>query len=91
MNISELDFKPHSAGMRGTAATIFFPNGYGASVVTGAMFYTSENAPYELAVLKGSEGDSDLTYDTPITSDVLGHLTALEVEETLDKIKNLGE
>lgn len=51
MKVSELEFNPHSAGLGGTAAQVTFDNGYGASVITGSMFYTSTVSPYELAVL----------------------------------------
>jgi len=89
MKVSDLDFKPHSAGMGGTMASVFFDNGFGASVVTGDMFYTSSGHPYELAVLKGVKGDSGLTYDTSITDDVLGHQTEEEIDEVLKRISEL--
>jgi hypothetical protein len=87
MDISKLNFKPHDIGIGGTHATIEFDNGYGASIVTGPMFYTSDHRPYELAVLHNGK----LTYDTPITEDVLGYLVAAEVESTLDEIAALPE
>lgn len=61
-----------------------FANGYGASVIDDG--YGSPAQPYELAVL-GPDGS--LCYDTPITDDVLGWLTAEEVAETLAKIEAL--
>jgi uncharacterized small protein (DUF1192 family) len=60
-----------------------FPNGYGASVINDG--YGSEQGHFELAVLKGDH----LTYETPITDDVLGWLTAAEVEQKLDEIAAL--
>ncbi len=81
----KLKFKPHSGGMGGTSAKVKFDNGYGASVITGSMFYTSDSHPYELAVLKGGE----LCYDTPLTSDVIGHLTEDAVQTLLLQIKEL--
>lgn len=81
----ELEFKPHGAGMGGTHARIDFENGYGASVITGRMFYTSPRKPYELAVFK----DGSLCYDTPITDDVIGYLTEKEVNGYLNQIKQL--
>ena len=62
-----------------------FPNGYGASVINDG--YGSELGHFELAVLK----DGHLTYETPVTDDVLGWLTAEEVETTLDTIAALTE
>ena len=85
MNIEDLDFEPHPAGMGGVRAVVNFPNGFSASVVSGEFFYSTEDKPYELAVLR----DGDITYDTPITDDVLGYLTADEVEAVLDQIAAL--
>ncbi len=64
---------------------IKFKNGYEASVISGKYAYTDSEHPYELAVLK----DGELCYDTPITDDVIGHLTADEVGEILEKIELL--
>lgn len=71
--------------MGGTRATIDFPNGYGASVITGSMFYTDDEHPYEVAVT-----DKDgLCYSTPITDDILGYLTQEDVEALLVQISEL--
>lgn len=64
---------------------IGFKNGYEASVISGKYTYTDKEHPYELAVLKNGE----LCHDTPITNDVIGHLTADEVGEILEKIEAL--
>lgn len=69
----------------GTQWKFVFDNGYGASVINDG--YGSESGLYELAVL-GPSGD--LTYDTPITSDVLGFLNESEVADALDKIAALS-
>lgn len=61
-----------------------FPNGFGASVIDDG--YGADEGLYELAVL-GPGGH--LTYDTPITDDVLGYLTEEQVTETLAKIEAL--
>ena len=62
-----------------------FPNGYGASVLNSTYSHGGEAGLYELAVLK----DSDICYSTPITNDVIGHLTAEEVTELLREIEVL--
>lgn len=65
-----------------------FENGYGASVITDG--YGSDRGLFELGVIKFDGADSyHLTYETPITSDVLGYLTAEEVQENVDKIAAL--
>lgn len=61
-----------------------FDNGYGASVVNHSFSYGTE-----LAVLKWDGKDFELTYDTPITGDVIGHLTESGVAELLERISNL--
>ena len=67
----QLNFKEHPHWSDGAQARIFFNNGYGASVVQGGHAYTSKGFPYELAVLVGDKNRFKLTYDTPITDDVL--------------------
>jgi hypothetical protein len=85
MKVSDLVFKEHPSKGFDTIATHTFPNGYGASIITGQNAYSSETAPYELAVLHNSK----ITYDTPLTGDVLGYLTEDEVNEYLLKIEQL--
>lgn len=68
----------------GTQRLYRFPNGYGASVVHHAYSYGQE-----MAVLKFDGDEWDLTYETPITNDVIGHLSDGEVERLLDRIKAL--
>lgn len=63
-----------------------FDNGYGASVVKHDFSYGGKNGKYELAVL---DKDGSLCYDTPITEDVVGHLTMGEVENLLAEISYL--
>ena len=67
----------------------FYPNGYGASIVKHSFSYGNSQGLWELAVIKGTEGDWNICYDTHITSDVLGFLSEAEVEETLVSIQNL--
>ena len=89
MRFENLKWEVHSAGIGGTQAKVFFENGYGASVVFGPMFYSNGQDTYELAVVKGVEGKWDLTYETPITDDVIGYLTEDEVTDKLAQIENL--
>ena len=83
MTFEELPWKVREDGM-GNQAIVRFPNGYGASVIDGPMFYT-QGGTYELAVLD----EHGLCYTTPITSDVLGRLSKEEVTATLQQIEAL--
>jgi len=89
--------RPHPVGF-GVQKIYRFENGYGASVVrfkcsTGDYgSYTVDETEWELAVLR-FEGkditDFDLEYSTPITDNVLGHLSDSEVDEILGQIERL--
>lgn len=62
-----------------------FENGYGCSIVQHSFSYGHEDGLWELAVLT----EKGLCYTTPITDDVLGYLSETEVDEIVDKIKQL--
>jgi hypothetical protein len=67
-------------------------NGFGASVVRfttsyGGGSYGADSGKWELAVL---DPTGNLTYDTPITSDVIGWLDEDAVSETLLAIAGLA-
>lgn len=87
MKFSDLEFVTHPAGLGGKAARAYFPNGYGASVIRSSFSYGGPLGLYELAVLKGN----NLCYDTPITDDVLGHLTKQDVTRLLGEIEALPQ
>lgn len=70
----------------GRARVSDFGNNYGVSVITGFGAYSSENKPYELAVLFKNE----LCYTTEITDDVIGWLDEEEVSEIMIKIQKLN-
>ena len=61
-------------------------NGYGASIIQTSYSYGGKDGLWELAVL---DSDGKITYNTAITNDVLGYLSEEEVNQTLEKIKNL--
>lgn len=67
----------------------FTGNDYGASVVRHRYSYGGRDGLWELAVIKWHGEEYELTYDTPITDDVLGYLTEEEVVESLIQIKAL--
>jgi hypothetical protein len=93
---NDLEFKEHTGYKQGKSATMFFPNGYGVSVVrfrlsNGKSYssYTSDETEWELAVLKGTPESATIAYDTPITDDVIGHITDNEVTEIMEKVQKL--
>jgi len=84
--------RSHPAGMGGVQKLFRFPNGYGASVVQFQYSYGGDEGLWELAVIRYSgEGDDSfsLAYDTPITNDVLGHLSEQDVDALLEKVAAL--
>ena len=84
--------RPHPAGMGGVQKLFRFPNGYGASVVQFPYSYGGDSGLWELAVIRYSGEDDDafsLAYDTPITDDVLGHLSERDVDALLDQVAAL--
>ena len=82
----DLEFNEHPNHLGGVQAVITFDNGYGASVVCTPHTYGGDRGLYELAVL-GKDGH--LTYDTPITSDVIGYLRDIDVTDVMEKIQQL--
>jgi len=70
----------------GTQRIYKFPNGYGASVIRHKGSYGFKSGLWELAVLDSSGA---LCYSTPITNDVIGHLTDEEVILKLNEIRGL--
>ena len=69
-----------------------FPNNYGASVIQNEVSYGGDKGLYEIAVIKyHSDNDEDwsITYDTPVTSDVIGYLGQDKIEGYLLQIKAL--
>lgn len=63
-----------------------FPNGYGASVICNPYSFGGDEGLWEIAVL---DENGHITYETPITADVIGYLNDDEVIEILNKIKEL--
>ena len=82
---NDLQFKQHRE-LNGVVARITFDNGYGASVVKHEYSYGGKDGLYELAVL---DKDGELTYDTPITNDVIGYLREIDVTDVMEKIQQL--
>ena len=84
--------RPHPAGMGGVQKLFRFPNGYGASVVQFPGSYGGDDGLWEMAVIRYKGEDIDtfsLAYDTPITDDVLGHLTERDVDVLIEQVAAL--
>jgi hypothetical protein len=63
-----------------------FENGYGVSVVSHTYSYGGKDGLFEIAVL---DKDGNLTYDTPVTNDVIGYLTEEDVTDVLKQVQEL--
>jgi hypothetical protein len=64
-----------------------FENGYGASVIQSRDFLTlAPTGQYEVAVLDAS---GEITYDTPVTDNVIAYLDDSGVYEVLERIQSL--
>ena len=83
---NDLLFKAHPRHPNGIHARLTFPNGYGVSVIRSPYSYGGRQGLYELAVL-GADGQ--LTYETPVTDDVLGNLTVEEVTDAMAQVAAL--
>ena len=81
----DLEFVPHPMGS-GVQSLIEFENGYGASIVRTPYTYGGGEGLYELAVL---DTKGEITYDTPITDDVIGYLTEDGVTQLITEIQLL--
>ena len=91
MTFGDLQFKERE-GMGGVIASAAFPNGYGVSVIKGPHTYGGDEGLYELAVVHpNGEGPGSLCYATPITDDVIGHLTPEAVTGLMGDIWALPE
>lgn len=101
----DLEFKPHPIG-NGWRARLFFPNGYGISVVRfrlpsglcvggllvdGYGSYTSNENEWEVAIWRNIGQEWQIAYDTPIADDVIGHLDAEGVSDVMKKIQKLPD
>ena len=77
--------KPHPLDAEGWSYRVYYPNGYGASIIKFKGSYGHLDDLWEVAVLL----DDKLCYDTPITDDVLGYLTEEEVVAVCNDIFHL--
>ena len=83
---TDLNFGPRKNGLTGVQAWHDFDNGYAASIIRGNGTYGEETGLYELAVI----ADGRCCYSTPVTDDVLGHLSEQDVTDALAQIAALS-
>ena len=72
--------------MVGKKSRMHFDNGYGVSVVSHTYSYGGKRGLYEIAVL---DSNGELTYDTPVTNDVIGYLTEKAVSKVMKEVQEL--
>jgi hypothetical protein len=72
--------------MVGKKARMHFDNGFGVSVVSHSYSYGGRDGLYEVAVL---DSNDELTYDTPVTNDVIGYLTEEDVTDVMKQVQDL--
>tara|TARA_R110002096_G_scaffold403229_1_gene600756 strand:+ start:707 stop:991 length:285 start_codon:yes stop_codon:yes gene_type:complete len=82
-------FEPHTNHGGGVQGKLFFPNGYGVSIIRTPHSYGGMDMKWELAVLVGEKESYDISYNSGLTDDVVGHLSEKEVLEYVAKIKEL--
>jgi hypothetical protein len=81
----DLEFNSFNHG-DGVQAKMMFENGFGTSVIKSSFSYGGKNGLYEVAVL---DTDGEITYETDVTDDVIGHLTPEQVTEIMEQIQAL--
>ena len=88
MTFENLQFEHDESG---EYAFHIFDNYYGVSVVRGLHTYGGRNGLYELAVIYMAPEDkySQLIYDTPVTSAVVGHLTPDDITKLMKQVSEL--
>lgn len=67
----------------------FFNNGYGVSIIRNQFSYGGKENLFEVAILIGDDDSYELCYTTPITSDVIGYASDIEVEDIIKRVKCL--
>lgn len=72
--------------MVGKKSRIHFDNEFGVSVVSHTYSYGGKDGLFEVAVL---DKDGNLTYDTPVTNNVIGYLTEEDVTDIIKQVQEL--
>lgn len=72
--------------MEGVQSRMMFDNGYGVSVICHKYSYGGKKGLHEIAVL---DKNGKLTYDTPVTNDVIGYLSKTGVTNVMRQVQEL--
>ena len=83
LEFEKIEDDPFQTGVK---SRMVFENGYGVSVVSHTHSYGGRKGLFEVAVL-GKDGD--ISYDTPVTDDVIGYLNPEEVTDTMKQVQEL--
>ena len=83
LEFEQLNDAPYMVGKK---SRTHFDNGYGVSVVSHTHSYGGRDGLYEVAVL---DKDGLLTYETPVTSDVIGYLSEEDVTDVMKQVQEL--
>lgn len=82
-----IDINAYHKGMQ---VVFQFDNGYGLSVVSHSFSYGNDDELFEIGVIKFDDsGMYELTYETPITGDVLGHQSKEDLINVIEQAINL--
>jgi hypothetical protein len=83
LEFEKLSDEPYMSGVR---SRMMFENGFGVSVVSHTYSYGGKDGLFEIAVL---DEEGNLTYETSVTSDVIGYLNPDEVTEVMEQVQKL--
>jgi hypothetical protein len=83
LKFDKLSDEPYMSGVR---SRMMFKNGYGVSVISHTYSYGGKDGLFEVAVL---DKEGNLTYETSVTSDVIGYLNPDEVTEVMEQVQSL--
>lgn len=83
LEFEQLNDPPYMVGKR---TRMHFDNGYGVSVVSHSHSYGGRDGLCEVAVL---DSDGNLTYETPVTNNVIGYLTEEDVTNVMKQVQEL--
>jgi hypothetical protein len=83
LEFDKITDEPYMSGVR---SRMVFENGYGVSVISHTYSYGGKDGLFEIAVL---DKKGEITYKTPVTNDVIGHLNPDEVTEIMEHVQKL--